>query len=164
VRELFRLGLARPGQVGVLGTSYGGYSAWHLATHAPPELIAAAAPICGMTDLRLDYETTRPDLRPMTAEMMGGTPDEIPEKYWQRSPINAVDRIRIPLLIVQGLRDPNVTPANTRLIVERLQANQICHQLLEFADEGHGIVRPENQRRLFPQLAEFFLQALEPKT
>lgn len=163
VQELLRLGLARPGQVGVLGTSYGGYSAWHLATHAPPDWIAAAAPICGMTDLRLDYETTRPDLRPMTAEMMGGTPDEIPEKYWQRSPINAVDRIRIPLLIVQGLRDPNVTPENTRLIVERLQTNQIRYQLLEFADEGHGIVRPENQRRLYPQLAEFFLHALERK-
>ncbi len=160
VRELFRLGLALPGQVGVTGTSYGGYSAWYLATHAPPDLIAAAAPICGMTDLRLDYETTRPDLRPMTAEMMGGTPDEIPEKYDQRSPIHMVDRIRIPLFIVQGLRDPNVTPANTRLIVERLEANQIRYQLLEFADEGHGIIRPENQRRLYPQLADFFRRSL----
>ncbi len=40
----------------------------------PPEIIKAAAPICGMTDLVVDYETTRPDLRPYSEEMMGGSP------------------------------------------------------------------------------------------
>ena len=53
-------GLAEAGKVGVTGTSYGGYSSWYLITHFPPELIAASAPICGMTDLVVDYQTSPP--------------------------------------------------------------------------------------------------------
>jgi len=63
-QALVKEGLADAGRVGVTGTSYGGYSSWHLITHYPPEVIAASAPVCGMTDLVVDYETTRPDLRP----------------------------------------------------------------------------------------------------
>ena len=59
-QALIAAGLAEPGRVGVTGTSFGGYSAWCLVTRYAPELIAAAAPICGMTDLIVDYETTRP--------------------------------------------------------------------------------------------------------
>jgi len=64
------------------------------------ETLAAAAPICGMTDLVVDYETTRPDLRPYSEEMLGGTPDTAPDRYRERSPIHAVDRIGGALLIV----------------------------------------------------------------
>src|SRR3712207_7858176 len=48
---------------------------------------AAAAPICGMTDLVVDYYATRPDLRPYSEEMMGGSPEEAPDRYRERSPI-----------------------------------------------------------------------------
>ncbi|HID84584.1 MAG TPA: S9 family peptidase, partial [Anaerolineales bacterium] len=157
---LIRAGLAEPGRVGVTGTSYGGYSAWFLITHYPPEVIAAAAPICGMTDLVVDYETTRPDLRPYSEEMMGGSPDEVPEKYRERSPIHFVQNIRGALLIVQGAQDPNVTPENVRAVRQRLEAHGIPYELLVFEDEGHGILKPENQRRLYPALADFFARAL----
>ncbi len=78
IKALIAAGIAEPGKVGVTGTSYGGYSAWCAITRFPPELVAAAAPICGMTDLVVDYETTRPDLRPYSEEMMGGSPDRGP--------------------------------------------------------------------------------------
>jgi len=157
---LIRAGLAEPRRVGVTGTSYGGYSAWFLSTHYPPEIIAAAAPICGMTDLVVDYQTTRPDLRPYSEEMMGGSPNEIPEKYYERSPINFVHNICGKLLIVQGAQDPNVTPENVRAVRQRLEAHNIPYELLVFEDEGHGIAKPENQRRLYPALADFFERAL----
>lgn len=157
---LIRAGLAEAGRVGVTGTSYGGYSAWFLITHYPPEVIAAAAPICGMTDLVVDYQTTRPDLRPYSEEMMGGRPDEIPAKYRERSPIHFVQHIRGALLIVQGAQDPNVTPENVRAVRQRLEAHGIPYELLVFEDEGHGILKPKNQRRLYPALADFFARAL----
>jgi dipeptidyl aminopeptidase/acylaminoacyl peptidase len=90
---LLEKGIAERGRVGVTGTSYGGYSAWWAITHAPPELVAAAAPICGMTDLVVDYETTRPDIRPYSEKMMGGSPAQVPARYRERSPIHYVDRI-----------------------------------------------------------------------
>src|SRR5207244_3988563 len=75
IQALFDAGIAHGGKVGMTGTSYGGYSSWYAITHWSPVMVAAAAPICGMTDLVVDYETTRPDLRPYSEEMMGGSPD-----------------------------------------------------------------------------------------
>jgi dipeptidyl aminopeptidase/acylaminoacyl peptidase len=156
---LVAAGLAQPGKVGVTGTSYGGYSAWFLITHYPPEIIAAAAPISGMTDLVVDYNTTRPDLRPLDEEMMGGRPDQIPERYYERSPINFVQDIRGKLLIVQGALDPNVSPENVHQVRQRLDAGNIPDDVLVFDDEGHGIIKPANQEVLYARLAYFFEQA-----
>ena len=153
---LIDAGLAVPYQVGVTGTSYGGYSAWCQITHAPPETIAAAAPICGMTDLVVDYNTTRPDLRPYSEAMIGGTPDDVPEKYYQRSPINFVQDIKGKLLIVQGARDPNVTPENVHQVEARLQEYKIPYLTLVFEDEGHGVIKTNNQAKLYPGLVKFF--------
>jgi dipeptidyl aminopeptidase/acylaminoacyl peptidase len=158
-QALIKASLAEPGKVGVTGTSYGGYSSWFLITHYPPEVIGASAPICGMTDLVVDYNTTRPDLRPDSEEMIGGRPDQMPEKYYQRSPINFVQDIRGKLLIVQGALDPNVSPENVRQVRQRLEQHHIPYQLLVFDDEGHGIGKPANQEKLYPQLADFFEQS-----
>ena len=64
------------------------------------------------------------------------------------------------LLIVQGARDPNVTPENVRQVQARLQQTGKEYQLLIFDDEGHGIARPKNQERLYTALADFFQSAL----
>ena len=90
IEALIAAGIAEPGRVGITGTSYGGYSSWCAITRFPPETLAAAAPICGMTDLVVDYETTRPDLRPYSEEMLGGRPDQVPDRYRERSPIHFV--------------------------------------------------------------------------
>jgi dipeptidyl aminopeptidase/acylaminoacyl peptidase len=156
IEHLIREGIAVPGRVGITGTSYGGYSAWCAITRWPPETVAAAAPICGMTDLVVDYETTRPDLRPYSEEMMGGRPDQVPARYRERSPVNFADRVRGALLIVQGARDPNVTPANVAAMRAALDTAGIVYDVLEFADEGHGILKPRNQRVLYARLAAFF--------
>jgi dipeptidyl aminopeptidase/acylaminoacyl peptidase len=141
---LIAAGIAEPGKVGITGTSYGGYSSWFAITKFHPKVIAASAPICGMTDLVVDYETTRPDLRPYSEEMMGGSPSEVPERYYEHSPINFIENIHGRLLIVQGLQDPNVTPENVRIVENALNQAGISYQLLTFEDEGHGISKPAN--------------------
>ena len=156
IEALIRDGIAAPGRVGVTGTSYGGYSAWWQITHSSPHLVAAAAPVCGMTDLVVDYETTRPDLRPYSEEMMGGSPEEVPDRYRERSPINHLQNIRGQLLIVQGQKDPNVTPENVAAVTKVLEQYDIFYELLTFEDEGHGTSRPENLKTLYPRLADFF--------
>ncbi len=158
IEALIAAGIAEPGSVGVTGTSYGGYSSWCAITHCPPEIVAASAPICGMTDLVVDYETTRPDLRPYSEEMLGGRPDQVPERYHERSPIHFVHNIRGRLLIVQGMQDPNVTPENVRSVRAALDQAGVPYEVLAFEDEGHGILRPKNQKTLFLRLAEFFGQ------
>jgi dipeptidyl aminopeptidase/acylaminoacyl peptidase len=159
IEALIAAGIAESGRVGITGTSYGGYSAWFAITRFPPDTVAAAAPICGMTDLVVDYETTRPDLRPYSEEMMGGSPNQVPERYRERSPIHFVQNIQGRLLIVQGGRDPNVTPENVRAVRKELEKADVPYQILTFDDEGHGISRPKNQKALYLRLAEFFKDA-----
>ncbi len=156
IEALIAAGLAEPGRVGVTGTSYGGYSSWWQITHAPPELVAAAAPICGMTDLVVDYYSTRPDLRPYSEEMLGGSPEEVPERYRERSPVHYVGDIEGRLLIVQGALDPNVTPENLATVRRALDAAGVPYEVLVFEDEGHGIRKKENRRTLYRRLADFF--------
>ena len=108
-----------------------------------------------MTDLIIDYETTRPDLRPLSAEMMGGTPDEVPERYYKGSPINFIQNIEGRVLIIQGAQDPNVTPANVKAVQNALKENKIDYKELIFADEGHGIVKKENRRKKNTSNREF---------
>jgi dipeptidyl aminopeptidase/acylaminoacyl peptidase len=157
---LIEAGIAQPGKVGITGTSYGGYSSWCAITRFPLEVLAAAAPICGMTDLVVDYETTRPDLRPYSEEMLGGSPQQVPERYRERSPIHFVGNIKGRLLIVQGERDPNVTPENVRAVRAALGAAGVPYEILTFPDEGHGIRRPANEKTLYLRLARFFADAM----
>ncbi len=159
IEALIRESIAEAGKVGITGTSYGGYSSWCAITRFPPEIVAASAPVCGMTDLVLDYETTRPDLRPFSEEMMGGSPDQVPERYYERSPINHVEKIKGRLLIVQGAQDPNVTPENVRAVISALQEAGVSYEILTFEDEGHGILKPKNRRILYLRLLEFFERA-----
>jgi dipeptidyl aminopeptidase/acylaminoacyl peptidase len=157
---LVKQGIAEKGKIGITGTSYGGYSSWYAITKAP-ELFSAAVPICGMTDLVVDYETTRPDLRPYSEEMLGGSPRQVPKRYYERSPINYVQRIKGKLMIVQGARDPNVTPKNAEEVRNRLDKNGIKYDILIFEDEGHGILKVKNQKLLFEKIAHFFEEALK---
>lgn len=159
VKALIKENIAEENKVGITGTSYGGYSSWHAITHYPTGLIAAAAPICGMTDLVVDYETTRPDIRPYSEEMMGGAPSEVPGKYEERSPIRYVKEIKGKLLIIQGLQDPNVSPANVEEVERALELNKIEYKKLLFKDEGHGISKTKNKRVLYERLAKFFQEA-----
>jgi dipeptidyl aminopeptidase/acylaminoacyl peptidase len=163
IQALIDRGIAKPGKIGITGTSYGGYSAWCAITRHPTDLVSAAAPICGMTDLVVDYETTRPDLRPFSEEMMGGSPEQVPQRYYERSPIHFVDRIKGNLLIIQGMQDPNVTPENVSQVRSELEKSDIEYDLLTFEDEGHGIFRPKNLRVLYMRLAEFFEEAFSAK-
>lgn len=160
IEALIERGIAEKGKIGVTGTSYGGYSSWYAVAKAP-ELVSAAVPICGMTDLVVDYETTRPDLRPYSEEMMGGSPKEVPQRYYERSPINFVGQIKGKLMVVQGARDPNVTPKNMEAVKKRLDKEGIAYELLVFEDEGHGILKTKNQKILFKKIADFFAKALE---
>ena len=161
IKSLIKDGISEKGKIGITGTSYGGYSSWFAITHYPKEYITASIPICGMTDLVIDYETTRPDLRGYSEEMMGGSPKEVPERYHNGSPIHYIQNIKGDLLIVQGAKDPNVSLENVRAVEEVLQKENIKYDKLVFEDEGHGISKPENQKILLLKLVEFFKKAFK---
>lgn len=159
IEALVAAGKAKAGRIGVAGLSYGGYSSWVAITRFS-DLVNAACAICGMYELGIDYHNTEmPHGRAYSEEMMGGTPEQFPERYFNASPKNFVDRIKGKLMIVHGLADSNVSPANTELAVKDLDESGILYRLLTFPDEGHGIYKAGNRARWLTEMADFFTEA-----
>jgi len=75
--------------------------------------------------------------------------------------IESVKNIKGNLLIVQGLKDLNVTQDNVHAVTKALQRENIPYELITFEDEGHGIARPKNLEVLYPRLADFFHKAFD---
>ncbi len=148
-----------PGPVAVAGNSYGGFSSWTAITrHA--DLVTAALPMCGMYRLEIDYhETEMPHGRAYSEEMMGGTPEQFPEKYANASPGSFIHQIRGHVMIIHGLADSNVGPENTHAAHRELTAAGIPHDLLLFDNEGHGIFRRSNVETYLTRSADFLARA-----
>jgi dipeptidyl aminopeptidase/acylaminoacyl peptidase len=64
--------------------------------------------------------------------------------YRERSPLTHVDRLATPLLVLQGLEDEIVPPAQAEMIVAALAAKEVPHAYLAFEGEQHGFRRAEN--------------------
>nr|WP_026877113.1 prolyl oligopeptidase family serine peptidase [Jiangella gansuensis] len=77
-----------------------------------------------------------------------------------RSPITMVDRIRTPLLVVQGANDVRVVKAESDAIVETLRARGVAVEYLVADDEGHGFQNPENVMTMFRTVERHFAEHL----
>jgi dipeptidyl aminopeptidase/acylaminoacyl peptidase len=143
----------------VAGNSYGGFSSWFAITRHG-DLVTAAIPMCGMYRLDIDYRATEmPHGRAYSEEMMGGTPEDFPEKYANASPGQFIDQIRGHVMIVHGLADSNVGPENTHAAIRDLTKARIPHQVLLFDDEGHGVFRRGNVETYLSRSGEFLYNA-----
>jgi dipeptidyl aminopeptidase/acylaminoacyl peptidase len=71
------------------------------------------------------------------------------------SPINHLDQIAAPLLVIHGANDPRVPLNEAEQLVQALQARQIPVGLLVFDDEGHGVIKLHNKRVAYPAIIEF---------
>jgi dipeptidyl aminopeptidase/acylaminoacyl peptidase len=141
---LAREGLADPQRIAVMGASYGGYLTL-MALASAPEAWGAGVSLVGIADLRTLYATTREsDARPYLEQQIG-TPGDNPQLYDARSPIRLVERIRAPVLLLQGANDPRVPLSEAETMAERLRAAGRSCELKVYPDEGHGFMHTANR-------------------
>ncbi len=76
--------------------------------------------------------------------------------YRERSPIHFVDRIRCPVLILQGLEDRVVPPSQAQSMMAALAANGVPRAAIYFEGEDHGFRRPETIIRAFEAELSFY--------
>jgi dipeptidyl aminopeptidase/acylaminoacyl peptidase len=74
--------------------------------------------------------------------------------------VHAADQITSPVLLVQGLEDTIVPPAQTRLMAEALNHRGIPHRDLTFQGEGHGLRRPSSIKRALEAELPLYLDAM----
>jgi dipeptidyl aminopeptidase/acylaminoacyl peptidase len=157
-------GYADRDRVGIFGGSYGGYAALVGITFTP-DVFAAAIDYVGISSLA-NFMRTLPNVaRPFLANnwhLFVGDPSD-PEQeadMLARSPITHVDRIRTPLLVVQGANDSRVVKAESDNLVEALRARGVEVEYLVKDNEGHGFVNPDNLIELYHAVERFLAQHL----
>lgn len=117
-------------RVGIYGHSYGGYLA-ALAVLKYPETFHVGVAGAPVTDWK-NYDT-------IYTERYMQRPSENPQGYKTSSCLSYADRIEGKLLLVHGLIDDNVHPANTWQLIDRLQKNDQRFDLMIYPRFKHGI-------------------------
>ena len=159
VKYLVAQGIADPQRVGIIGGSYGGYATLAGVTFTP-DLYSAAVDIVGPSNLITLLDSIPPywePVRKLFYNRMGdpNTP-EGKKLLMERSPLTYADRIKTPLLVVQGANDPRVNRREAEQIVIALRDRGFPVEYLLAPDEGHGFARPVNNLATF-MAAEKFL-------
>ena len=150
---LVSAGIGDPARIGIMGGSYGGFTVLACLTRQP-ELWAAGVDIVGIANFETFFKHTGPWRRALRASEYGD-PERDAELLRDLSPIHAVDRIRAPLMIVQGANDPRVPQEESDQMVEQLRARSHPVEYLLFPDEGHGIVKLPNRVKAYTAIGCF---------
>ena len=141
----------------VTGGSYGGHMTLASAARHN-DLIRCSIDVVGISNLRTVLENTQGYRRDLRRAEYGDERDPEMRAFLERiSPLNNVDRIDIPLLVVQGQNDPRVPVTESEQIVSALRQRGQTVWYLKALNEGHGYNRRENQD-IFQQVAILFFQ------
>lgn len=144
-------------RVAIYGASYGGYVVLASAVMYSDRL-RAGVDVVGISNFVTFLENTEEYRRELRRHEYGDERDpEIRAMLERISPINNVDRIDIPLLVVQGRNDPRVPASQSEQIVQALRNRGNPVWYIDALNEGHGYNRKEN-RNVYEQAAILFLQ------
>ncbi|GAB3006654.1 alpha/beta hydrolase family protein [Mycobacterium bourgelatii] len=162
VRFLVDNKLADPRRIACAGWSYGGYLTLAALTFHP-DLFAAGVSICGMSDLGTFYRNTEPWIAD-AAYPEYGHPVNDRELLDRLSPLQRVDALTAPLLVVHGAHDTNVPVGESEQIVEALRSAGREVRYLLFDDDGHSISKRENRVVLADAMSEWLHKAFAAVT
>jgi dipeptidyl aminopeptidase/acylaminoacyl peptidase len=163
VQWLVKQGIADPKRIGIYGGSYGGYTTLAGVTFTP-ELYAAAVDYVGVANLFTFMNTIPPYWKPFMPKFydMVGHPEKDAERLKATSPVFHAEKIKTPLLIAQGARDPRVNKAESDQMVAALKARGVDVKYLVKDNEGHGFRNEENQFEFYGAMEAFFREHLKP--
>jgi len=165
VEYLVKQGIADPKRICIYGASYGGYATLAGLAYTP-DLYACGVDYVGVSNLFTFLKTIPPYWKPyleMTYEMVGN-PEQDKELLTKASPALNADRIKAPLLIAQGARDPRVNKDESDQMVAALRARGVDVPYIVKDNEGHGFRNEENQFAFYEEMERFLDKHLGPKT
>jgi dipeptidyl aminopeptidase/acylaminoacyl peptidase len=141
IRHAGQAGWGDPGRVALDGGSAGGFTVL-LVCAQHPGLVRAAVARYAVADLfHLAEATHRYESRYLD-RIVGPLP-QAADRYQERSPVNQVERMDTPLLVLQGDDDEVVPKAQADALVEGLRRRQVPVEYHVYEGEGHGWSRPE---------------------
>jgi acetyl esterase/lipase len=131
-----------PTRLALLGRSAGGQLALLAAYTANDPSIRGVVSVYGPTDLRFGYEHPASksliDTRGVLETYLGGSPSSADEAYFAASPINFVTSSSPPTLLIHGLNDGHVLPAESERLDAKLTQASVKHVLVRLPWATHG--------------------------
>ena len=143
-----------PMRIGIFGGSYGGYLTICALAFDPLHRLACGVSKYGDCNLLTSWAMCDRSGHEDLYRMMGH-PSTNKEAYLAGSPINKVDSIEAPILIVHGLNDPYVPPLQSEELVDALRREDKVFEYITYPDEGHGILRRKNQLDFIQRMERF---------
>jgi dipeptidyl aminopeptidase/acylaminoacyl peptidase len=143
-RHLAATGEADAERLAIRGGSAGGYAT--LCALVFHDDFATGASYYGVADT----ETLATDTHKFESRYLDSLIGPYPERqdlYRERSPIHFVERLRVPVILFQGLEDEVVPPSQAETMVAALERNGVPYAYLPFEDEAHGFRRSETEIR-----------------
>lgn len=156
VRWLISEGIADPKRIAIYGYSFGGFSALH-GLFNRPDLYQCGASYSGFTNLYTYLKDIPPYFRPyqqMYYETVGN-PEKDSEYFRAVSPVFHTDKIKVPVLIAQGARDPRVNMNETNQFVKELKKKNVPVTYILNEGEGHYFRNIENRLEFYRELEVF---------
>ncbi|GAB2774577.1 prolyl oligopeptidase family serine peptidase [Streptomyces daliensis] len=151
-------GLADPERMVLAGGSWGGYLTL-LGLGTQPKAWALGLAAVPVADYVTAYWDEMEALKSMDRTLLGGTPDEVPERFEASSPLTYVDAVRAPVYISAGVNDPRCPIRQVDNYVTRLEDRGHPHEVYRY-DAGHGSLVVEERIKQLRLEIDFALRHL----
>ena len=163
VNYLIKEGIVDKDRVCIYGASYGGYATMAGLTFTP-DMYQCGINYVGVTDVGMLFDTMPKAWEPAkdVMKVQIGDPED-KELMSRMSPLDHVDKIKAPLMIVHGARDPRVVDDHALELREKLEARGITlsdDEWIMKRDEGHGFRKEENRIELYQKMEKFLKKHL----
>jgi dipeptidyl aminopeptidase/acylaminoacyl peptidase len=131
---------ADPARLAIRGGSAGGFTV--LAALTTSEVFNAGISRYGIADLEALAKDTHKFESRYLDSLVGPYPEDR-SVYFERSPINHLDQLSAPILLLQGAEDMVVPPQQAEMLADAARRRQLPVALIMFQGEGHGFRRAE---------------------
>ncbi|MFF7703731.1 S9 family peptidase [Streptomyces lydicus] len=155
-------GLADPERLVLAGGSWGGYLTL-LGLGTQPDAWAVGLAAVPVADYVTAYNDEMEALKAMDRTLLGGTPEEVPERFEASSPLTYVEAVRAPVYISAGVNDPRCPIRQVENYVKRLEQRGHPHEVYRY-DAGHGSLVVEERIKQVRLELDFAQRHLKPKT
>ncbi len=155
-RMLIETGYVDSAKIGIIGGSYGGYMVLAVLTLQPDEF-AVGVDMFGISNWSRTLINIPPwwDSFREALYMEMGDPATDSARLHRISPLFHADRIKAPLMVLQGANDPRVLQVESDDIVAAARANGVPVEYVVFPDEGHGFRKKENEIKGYTAVIAF---------
>lgn len=154
VMHLIDQGIADKDRMCSYGGSYGGYAAL-MTVIREPDLYQCTIGFVGVYDLNLMFEKGDIQEREAGVNYLNMALPNTKAERDAQSPVHQVDKLKVPVFIIQGGQDVRVPPAHAYALRDELKERNHPYEWMFKETEGHGFYNPDNNVERWQRMLTF---------